>query len=198
VKIIAGLGNPDDKYKETRHNIGFVVTGELASKYSIQGKYEPKFNCIMGKGNIADNEILIVQPLTYMNLSGLSVSKVLNWFKIDYSNLFVVYDDISLDIGKIRFRPSGSDGGHNGVKSIIEYLNGFNGFARLKVGIGPDPGGIARKQYVLQKFTEKEKKILKNVIPACIEGIEVYLKEGIDTARNKYNGLNFSQTDDFI
>ena len=80
MKIIAGLGNPDDKYKETRHNIGFVVTGELASKYSIQGKYEPKFNCIMGKGNIADNEILIVQPLTYMNLSGLSVSKVLNWF----------------------------------------------------------------------------------------------------------------------
>lgn len=190
MKIIVGLGNPGDKYKNTRHNAGFIVTGKLASKHNINGKTESKFNSIIGKGSVNGIDILIVQPLTYMNLSGEALSKVLNWYKIDPSDIIVVYDDISIDLGRIRFRNSGSDGGHNGIKSIIQHLGGFKNFSRLKVGIGPDPGGPVRQSYVLEPFSKNEKEILDKVIPICIEGIETFLSEGIDQASNKFNGVN--------
>ena len=192
MKIIVGLGNPGDRYKKTRHNVGFMITGELAEKHNITGKMESKFNSIIGKGNINNVDVLIVQPLTFMNLSGQAVSKVLNWYKIEPTELFVVFDDISLDLGRIRFRTSGSEGGHNGVGSIIEQLGGFKDFPRLKVGIGPDPGGLFRKDFVLQEFRNEEKEIIDKIIPVCIEGIEVYLKEGVESAMNKFNGINLA------
>lgn len=195
MKIIAGLGNPGDKYKDTRHNIGFMVTGELAEKYNISGKLEQKFNSMIGKGNILGDDVIIIQPLTFMNLSGEAIIKVINWYKLDYKDLFVVFDDISLDMGVMRFRSNGSDGGHNGIKSIIKQLGGFKDFPRLKVGIGPDPGGAVRQHYVLQKFTSSDREILNKVIPSCIEGIEVYLKDGICEAQNKFNGLNLATPD---
>ncbi|EKE03381.1 MAG: Peptidyl-tRNA hydrolase [uncultured bacterium] len=198
MEIIVGLGNPGDKYKETRHNVGFMVTGELASKHNIAGKIDAKFNSIIGKGVINDKEVLIVQPLTYMNLSGQAISKVLNWYKIEPTRLLVVFDDVSLEIGRIRFRPSGSDGGHNGIRSIIDNLGGFKDFSRLKIGIGPDPGSDIRKTYVLQKFTKPEKNIIDKVVPVCIEGIEYYLKEGIEKAQNKYNNTNVADVIDNI
>jgi len=191
LKVIAGLGNPGDKYADTRHNIGFKVTGLLAEKHNIDGKYSKKFNSIIGNGVIEDNEILIIQPLTFMNLSGTAIEKILNWRGIPYEDLFVVFDDISLDLGRIRFRPDGSDGGHNGIKSIIESLGGFKDFERLKVGIGPQPPLIAREDFVLQKFAKDEKEIIDKIIPVCVEGIETFLKEGIVKARDKYNGYIF-------
>lgn len=191
--IIAGLGNPGEKYENTRHNIGFKATGMLAEKYKIDGKYNKKFNSVIGKGFIEDTEVLIVQPLTYMNLSGGAIERILNWYDIPYENLFVVFDDISIDLGKIRFRPDGSDGGHKGIKSIIECLGGFKEFPRLKIGIGPQPPFMASEDYVLQKFGKEEKEILNKVLPICIEGIEFFLKEGIEAARNKYNGFNLGE-----
>ena len=192
MKIITGLGNPGDKYKGTRHNIGFVITGELASKYNIEGKFNSKFDSILAKGNIKGEEILILQPMTFMNLSGEALIKVLNWYNIAPEDILVIFDDINLDLGRIRFRDSGTDGGHNGIKSIIESLGGFKDFPRLKIGIGPNPGSTLMKSYVLQEFNQSEKQILEKIIPLSIEGIEVFLEKGINTARERFNGINLS------
>ncbi len=191
--IVAGLGNPGEKYENTRHNVGFKVTGMLAEKHKIEGKFAKKFNSLIGKGFIRDTEVLIIQPMTFMNLSGGAIERILNWYDIPYENLFVVFDDISIDLGRIRFRPDGSDGGHNGIKSIIECLGDFKEFPRLKVGIGPQPPFIPSEDYVLQKFAKEETEILNKVLPICVEGIEFFLKEGIEAARNKYNGFNLGE-----
>lgn len=193
MKIIVGLGNPGEKYKNTRHNMGFMVTEALASKYDIKGSFNSKFNAIVGKGMVKDAEVLIVQPLTYMNLSGEAVSKVMNWYKLTISDLLVVFDDVSLDIGKMRFRPEGSAGGHNGIKSIISCCGGQN-FSRLKVGIGPNPGEHLWASYVLEKFTEGESKILKKIIPLSVEAVEDCLLMGINFAQNKYNGIDIIES----
>lgn len=187
--IIAGLGNPGEKYKDTRHNIGFRITGVLAERFGIKGKHSAKFNSIIGKGVINSTEVLIVQPQTYMNLCGNALSSVLNWYKADISNLFVVFDDITLDFGRIRFRPEGSAGSHNGVKSIVSSC-GSQKFPRLKVGIGPNPGESLWKDYVLKKFPPNERKHLHELTDLCVEAIECYVSEGIDTAQNRYNGVN--------
>jgi len=189
MKIIAGLGNPGEKYKNTRHNVGFMVTEALASKYNVKGSFNSKFNAIVGKGVVKDIEVLIVQPLTYMNLSGEAISKIMNWYKVDIADLFVVFDDVSLDMGKIRFREEGSAGGHNGIKSIISCCCGQN-FPRLKVGIGPNPGEHLWTSYVLEKFTAEESEILKKIIPLSVEAVEDYLLSGMNFAQNKYNGID--------
>jgi len=189
VIVIAGLGNPGEKHKSTRHNIGFMVTGALAEKFGVSGKFSTKFNAIIGKGKIKGTEVLLVQPQTFMNLSGEAISGILNWHKTEINNLFVVFDDVTLDFGKIRFRPSGSAGSHNGVKSIISHC-GNEEFSRLKVGIGPNPGESLWKNFVLQKFSPEEQKHLPEIIDLCVEAVEFYLKEGIDAAQNKYNGIN--------
>lgn len=193
VKIIVGLGNPGDQYKLTRHNIGFIVTGELASKHNINGRFEAKFNAIIGKGLINCHEVIIIQPQTFMNLSGESLSKIIHFYKLDPKDLIVVFDDLSIDLGRIRFRPSGSDGGHNGIKSIINCLGGYKDFPRLKVGIGPQPKGMPSEAFVLQKFSKTEKDVLDKVTPACIEAIEFALDKGVENARNKFNGLNLAE-----
>ena len=193
MKIIVGLGNPGDKYKGTRHNIGFMITGELASKNAIDGKFNSKFESILGKGSINGKEVVILQPMTFMNLSGQAVVKALNWYNIEPSELLVVFDDINLDIGRIRFRDSGTDGGHNGIKSIVESLGGFKDFPRLKVGIGPNPGSSLMKSFVLQEFTQSEKEILEKIIPLSVDAIELFLDKGITQARDKFNGINLSK-----
>ena len=187
--VIAGLGNPGEKYKNTRHNIGFRITGVLAEKFGIVGKHSSKFDSIIGKGEINNTEVLIVQPQTYMNLSGEAISKLLNWHKLDNNNLFIIFDDVTLDLGKIRFRPSGSAGGHNGIKSIISNC-GSEVFARLKVGIGPNPGEHLWRSYVLQEFSKDEQKHLPKITDFCVKAVETYLREGIASASNKYNGIN--------
>jgi peptidyl-tRNA hydrolase, PTH1 family len=187
--VVVGLGNPGEKYKNTRHNIGFRVTGFLAEKFKIEGKYSSRFDAIVGKGEILTKETLIVQPQTYMNISGEAVSKILNWHKVDTKSFLVVYDDISLDFGRIRFRASGSAGGHNGIKSIIASC-GTENFARLKIGIGPNPGEHLWKNYVLQEFSFQEQKYLQALSEFCVDAAEVFIDKGIDEASNKFNGIN--------
>lgn len=194
MKIIIGLGNPGEKYRNTRHNTGFIIAEAIASKYTIEGKFNSKFNAIIGKGLINNEETVIVQPLTYMNLSGEAASKVLNWYKSDISELLVIYDDISLDLGKIRFRPSGSAGSHNGIKSIISCC-GTEKFSRLKIGIGPNPGEHLWASYVLEKFSDEELEVFKKLTPLCIEAVEDYLKSGMIFAQNKYNGIDVRKTE---
>jgi len=188
MKLIIGLGNPGDKYENTRHNIGFMVVSQLAQDNSINGKSESKFNSIIGKGKILSEDVVIAQPLTYMNLSGQAMSAIMSFYKIQKEDIIIVYDDIALDLGVIRFRPSGSDGGHNGIKSIIQHLGGDNKFARLKVGIGPQPKFVPSENFVLQKFSKDESEFLKKVTPICTEAIEFWLKNGIQDSMNKFNG----------
>lgn len=188
MKLIAGLGNPGSKYEKTRHNAGFAVVSQLAEKHSVQGKTESKFNAILGKGKINGEDVIIVQPLTYMNLSGQAISAIMNFYKIEKENLMVVYDDISLDLGVLRFRSNGTDGGHNGVKSIIQNLGGNNKFARLKVGIGPQPSFLSSEDFVLQKFTQEESDFLQKIIPVCSDALEFWLKNDIENTMNKFNG----------
>ena len=184
--IIAGLGNPGKQYEETRHNIGWQVIDELAGKYNIRVT-ESKFKGLIGKGMIGGEKVVLVKPLTFMNLSGECIREVTNFYKIDEtSQLIVVADDISLDVGQIRMRKKGSAGGHNGLKNIIAHL-GHENFMRIKMGVGDKPAGYNLADYVLGHFSKEEEKILAESKKTAVLAIETIMSDGIDKAMNLYN-----------
>ncbi|MDD3722660.1 MAG: aminoacyl-tRNA hydrolase [Lutibacter sp.] len=183
MKLIIGLGNFEDKYLFTRHNAGFIMADFFARTHNQTFKQEKKLKSLIAKFKLNDEDIILVKPLTYMNLSGEAVAAVMNFYKIPLKDVLVIYDDISLDLGVVRFRSSGSDGGHNGIKSIIGYL-GTTQFDRLKIGIGPQPN-IPSEAYVLQNFTQDELNVLKKVLKKPM--IEDYLKDGMEKVQNAYN-----------
>lgn len=185
MKLIAGLGNIGNNYTFTRHNAGFMVIDKMAIDNNSSFKEVTKFRALIANIRTGGEDYLLVKPTTYMNLSGEAIQLVMNYYKIPINDLLVVYDDLSLDLGKIRFRPNGSDGGHNGIKSIIKNL-GTKDFTRLKIGIGPQPN-IPSEAFVLQKFSETELKSLKPVLDKSIESIEYYFKNGIAKTQNLYN-----------
>ena len=158
--IIAGLGNPTKQYENTRHNIGFMAIDALADKYDIN-MIECKHKSLIGKGMINGTKVILVKPLTYMNLSGEAIRAVSEYYKIDETEeLLVIYDDISLDLGQIRIRKKGSAGGHNGLKSIIANL-GHDTFRRIKIGVGGKPEGYDLADYVLGHFNGEEIAVMK-------------------------------------
>ncbi len=181
MKLITGLGNIGDKYCFTRHNAGFMVLDKWALDNNISFKEEKKLKCFIAK---MENNLLI-KPTTFMNLSGEAVRAVMDYYKIDVKDILIVYDDIALDLGRIRFRANGSDGGHNGIKSIIKHV-GTKEFDRLKIGIGPQPN-IPSENYVLQNFPKEQHDELKNVLMKANEAIEFYLENGIQKAQNQFN-----------
>lgn len=184
--IIAGLGNPGRQYEGTRHNIGWQVIDELAEKYNIK-VIENKFKGLIGKGMIGSEKAVLLKPLTYMNLSGESVSEAVNFYKIDETTqLIVVADDISLDAGHIRMRKKGSAGGHNGLKNIIAHL-GHEEFMRIKMGVGDKPAGYDLADYVLGHFSREEEKIMNESRKTAVLAIETIMSDGIDKAMNLYN-----------
>lgn len=183
MKLIVGLGNFEDKYLFTRHNVGFMMVDYFVRLNNEAFKVEKKLKSAVAKFKFHDEDIIFIKPLTYMNLSGEAVVAVMNFYKIDLKDIFIIYDDIALDLGKVRLRPSGSDGGHNGVKSIIKCL-GSKEFDRLKIGIGPQPN-IPSEAYVLQNFSKDELEIVKEVLTKSI--IEDYLEKGIQKSQNQYN-----------
>ena len=149
--VIAGLGNPEKKYFGTRHNVGFAVIDALSDKYGIE-LTETKFKGAYGKGRIGNERVILLKPLTYMNLSGESIRPICDYFKVDSKeNLIVISDDVDLDAGKIRVRPKGSAGGHNGLKSIIAQL-GHSEFSRIRVGVGKKPKDYDLADWVLGHF----------------------------------------------
>lgn len=184
--IIAGLGNPGKQYEGTRHNIGWQVIDELADKYNIR-VMESKFKGLIGKGIINGEKVVLLKPLTYMNLSGESVGEAVHFFKIDETReLIVVADDISLDVGHIRMRKKGSAGGHNGLKNIIAHL-GHEEFMRIKMGVGDKPAGYDLADYVLGRFSKEEEKIMAESKKTAVLAIETIMSDGIDKAMNLYN-----------
>jgi len=184
--IIAGLGNPGREYASTRHNIGYATVDALAEKYNI-GFTERKFNSLVGKGVIEGQKVLLIKPLTYMNLSGEAVRPACDYYKIDSeSELIVIYDDISLPVGQLRIRPKGSAGGHNGIKNIIAHLGG-EVFLRIKIGVGEKPSRMDLKDYVLGHFSEEEKEAEKEAVDKACEAV-LYLMQGkVEEAMNRYN-----------
>lgn len=186
MKIIVALGNPGEKYENTRHNVGFLLADSLANRWGGSFSFESKFKAEFAKCSFGSEQILVLKPQTYMNLSGECLRLVLNFYKLTQSDFIVVYDDIATNLGGIRFRPNGSDGGHNGIKSIINAVSGKN-FDRLKIGIGPQPAFLSSEAYVLQNFPADEKEILSEVIEKSINALECYFLEGISAAQNKFN-----------
>ena len=184
MKLIIGLGNVGAKYMFTRHNVGFMLVDKIAMDNSVTFKENSKLKSLIAKFT-ADEEIMLVKPTTYMNLSGEAMRAVIDYYKISPEDMIIVYDDLSLNLGKIRFRANGSDGGHNGIKSIIQHLGSKN-FARLKIGIGPQPP-IPSEAFVLQNFDKDSLEELKSVLKVSEEAINFYFKNGIEKTQCKYN-----------
>ncbi len=185
--VIVGLGNPEKKYFDTRHNVGFATIDALSDKYNI-GLTETKFKAAYGKGRIGNERVILVKPLTYMNLSGEAVAPICNYFKVDTkSELIVISDDVELDVGKIRVRPKGSAGGHNGLKNIIAQL-GHDEFSRVRVGVGKKPKEWDMVDWVLGHFEGEDATSIKEGIEDAAGAVLEIIENGTDSAMNKFNG----------
>ena len=193
MKLIVGLGNPGPNYAHNRHNIGFMCLRHFARTHGI--RFDKKqCQARTGSGEVAGNKLILARPQTYVNLSGESVSRMVNKFNVSLNDLIIIHDDLDLPLGKIRIRQGGSSGGHNGIESIIAHL-GSQDFTRIKVGIGRPPlteGSTGDKEeevitHVLNDFTPEEKETTTQVIPKVNEAILHLLAEGLTAAMNRYN-----------
>lgn len=184
--IIAGLGNPDGRYENTRHNVGFEVIDILADRIGICVD-EKKHRALCGRGVLEGQKVILLKPQTYMNLSGESVRAAADFYKAEPKNIIVVYDDISLEPGQLRIRGKGSAGGHNGIKNIIAHL-GTQEFLRVKVGIGEKPKGMDLADYVLSHFSQGERESMREAYKEAAEAVAVMVGQGIDEAMNRFNG----------
>jgi len=196
-RLLIGLGNPGSKYQDTRHNIGFMVMNKLASENDIAFESNKKLFGQIGKKGIGEEATRLFMPNTYMNDSGVAIKAALNWFDLDVNQILVIVDDMDLPLGKIRLRQKGGAGGHRGLRSIINHI-GTNQFCRVRIGIGsPSNNPLKRKimtnSYVLGKFAEKEKVIIKQIIDEIIYGLEIIQKSGFTSGSNYLNSLKINE-----
>ena len=184
--LIVGLGNPGRQYEGTRHNMGFDVIDRLVEEHRVpQGGV--KFNAMYGKGVIGGEKVILMKPLSYMNLSGGPVRDMANYFKIDpETEMIVIYDDIDLDPGCLRVRKQGSAGGHNGIKDLMRQL-GTQKFIRIRVGVGAKPKGWDLADYVLGRFDHQERKLVDEAQDRACRAVESILSDGVDIAMNEFN-----------
>ncbi len=183
--IIVGLGNPTKEYDKTRHNIGFDVIDALADEFRINVDSK-KHKALCGNGIIAGQKVVLAKPQTFMNLSGESVRALVDFYKVPLENVIIIYDDISLDVGRLRIRAKGSAGGHNGIKSIISHLGSEN-FPRVKFGVGDKPAGYDLAAYVLGRFSKSERLVVEDGIVTAKKAVVTILEQGINAAMNSYN-----------
>lgn len=186
MKLIAGLGNPGRKYVNTRHNIGFRVTDKLVYKYNARFKKKLFKKAREANLEISGERILILQPTTYVNLSGSCIRHFYKRLRLNLKDLLIICDDINLPIGKIRIRPSGSAGGHNGLASIINWL-GTEEFPRLRIGTRAEEPVEDFSEYVLSEFSKDQDKIIEHVVDKAVLACESWIKDGIEVAMNKFN-----------
>ena len=184
MKLIVGLGNPGDEYKNTRHNIGWIFIDALANDLGITIE-KKKFNGLYAETNINGEKVILLKPLSYMNLSGEVVSKYLSYFKIKVEDMLVINDDLDLDFGKIRLRENGSSGGHNGLKNIALNIK-TEDFKRVKFGISNNKN-MDTKDYVLGSFSKEEKEILEDKKETMINILKDFISLDFDRLMNKYN-----------
>ena len=184
MKLIVGLGNPGREYEDTRHNVGFRVTQELAGRYRVALKTHARWKARTVKVPDIGEGVLLAQPTTFMNLSGWAVRELAAFHKIAPGDLLIVYDDADLPLGRLRLRASGSAGGHNGLKSIIEEL-GTDEFPRLRIGVGRQGGGL--KSHVLGRFSTEEEAQIDDAVNRAADAAEVFVADGILAAMNRFN-----------
>ena len=185
MKIIVGLGNPTKEYAGTRHNVGFSVIYNISDAYNIPVETK-KHKALIGKGIIEGEKVILAMPQTYMNLSGESVRELMDYYKCDLSDLIVIYDDISLDVGKLRIRAKGSAGGHNGIKNIIAQL-GTQEFTRIKIGVGEKPAKMDLADYVLGHFSKEEQATMDDAVKEAADAVCEIVNVGIAQAMNDHN-----------
>lgn len=184
--LIVGLGNPGRQYESTRHNAGFIALDYLADDLGVR-IHRIKFKSTVGEATVAGHRCLLMKPSTFMNLSGQAVTEAMRFYKLPPQKVIVLCDDINLDVGSIRIRRKGSDGGQNGIKNII-YLSGSDEFPRVKIGIGKKPHPeYDLKDWVLSRFTDKEKTALKDTLPKIANAVGLMVNDDIDKAMNLYN-----------
>lgn len=184
--LIAGLGNPEKKYIGTRHNAGFAVIDALLDRLGDLKLNDTKFNGAYTKAKIGTEQVLLVKPLTYMNLSGDCVAPLAAYYKIPAEQIIVCYDDIDLDTGRIRIRAKGSAGGHNGIKSLIARL-GTQEFPRVKVGVGAKPDQMDLAVHVLSKFSQTDEKRMEEAYQEAADAVISIIENGTEKAMNLYN-----------
>lgn len=183
--LIVGLGNPEEEYSGTRHNMGFDTINKISEKYNVK-VVKSKFNGLYEKCSIEGQEVILLKPQTYMNLSGTSVREFANFYKIPATNILVIYDDMDIDAGNIKIRKKGNPGSHNGMKSIVENLGTIE-FPRVRIGIGKPMENEDRIKYVIGKLSNKTKEELGEGTTKAYEAVIEILKNGIDAAMNKFN-----------
>ena len=183
--MIVGLGNPGLKYRNTRHNMGFRCVDLMSKEWLIPVK-ERRAKAVLGRGIYAGQEVVLAKPRTFMNNSGQAVSYLLTRFSADIDHLLVIYDDMELPLGRLRFRPSGSDGGHRGAESMISVI-GTQAFPRLRLGIGPPPEDQDPVGFVLGRFSKEESVVIDRAVETAVQAVECWLEEGIDIAMNRFN-----------
>ena len=193
--IIAGLGNPGKQYEHTRHNVGFDTLDKLAEKYHISIDNQ-KHTAVCGSGYIEGQKVLLLKPLTYMNLSGECIQEVLSYFKADpEEELIVLFDDISLNPGLIRIRKKGSAGGHNGIKNIILH-SGTQNFKRVKIGVGEKPQNWDLADYVLSVFPKADRELVEEAMEHAVDAVEMMLRDETDAAMNRYNRKSYETVEE--
>jgi PTH1 family peptidyl-tRNA hydrolase len=184
--LIVGLGNPGREYRQTRHNVGFMLLDRLAVKLNVRfTRLQSK--ALVASGTYAERKIILAKPQTFMNLSGQSVQGLVHFYKLPLENLLVVHDHLDLPLGTIRIRPDGGAGGQRGMESILERL-GTDAFSRLRIGIGRPPGRMEPADYVLQDFQEDEMAFISETLNRGVEAVLSFVTEGLDMAMNKFNG----------
>lgn len=186
MKIIVGLGNPGKQYEATRHNIGFHVIDELANRLSVPLS-QSKFNGMYGITHIGAEKVMLLKPLTYMNLSGECIVPMMDYFEVEDEDIVVIYDDLDLQVGKLRLRQKGSAGGHNGIKSIIQHL-GTQEFNRIRIGIDRPKNGMKVPDYVLSRFSEEEIEEMRAAVKKSADACEDWISKKFLEVMNKFNG----------
>lgn len=185
MKLIVGLGNPGPKYHLTRHNVGFDVINAFADRHFFPA-CRMRFDGLVTDHSVSGGKVILLAPQTYMNASGRSVRQCVDFFRIEPSDVLVVSDDMNLESGRLRLRPSGSAGGQKGLADIIRHLGGQD-FPRLRVGIGRPPGRMDASSFVLQRFTDDERSGIDVTVQEAVAGLEVWIRDGLDAAMNAVN-----------
>lgn len=192
VALIVGLGNPGKTYDHTRHNIGFAAVEKLARKYGLEFKKQQKFKGAFAAGKIGEDPVMLLMPLTFMNLSGEAVALVMHYYQVNLSRLLILTDDVDLPLGQLRIRINSGSGGHNGLKSVEECLQ-TNRYPRLRIGVGDrEEGDLA--DHVLSRFSEEEEKLVPGVLERAVQAVEIWLDKGLTSAMNFANTKSSSST----
>ena len=191
MRLLIGLGNPGQKYVGTRHNVGFAALDFLAGKHGLAIQ-QNKFSSLLVRGRLSKVDCLLAKPQTFMNLSGMAVRQIVNFFRIDLSDLLVLHDDMDIELGRSKVTARGGPGGHKGVASIIEHL-GSSDFARIKIGVGRPESGLSAESYVLGRFGPGETDLVEKMLVSAAEAAEVFVTEGVSKAQALYNRKDINE-----